>query len=243
MKKFLILLFFVLNGFCHAQTIPTPVRADWTIDRLMDRNGLSGSDQLYGVGISPGELIGDTYLNNRWNRASFLLYKDEKLIEGVWTRYDIKGDLFEIQTNMGLKIVDGKNIKSFVWLDSITNGASFFINTRDLKTGKGKIYSFMEVISDGKLPLLKRTYINIKKADYRPEFDTGSKDDIILKVDEFYVLRDDQLIDLPRKKKEIFSLFGDRSVELENFYKVNGLRVNEERSLILLFNEYNLLVK
>ena len=48
---------------------------------------------------------------------------------------------------------------------------------------------FFQILSDGKLPLMKSTKITVKKADYNAALNVGSPDDKILKSEELNLLR------------------------------------------------------
>lgn len=78
-------------------------------------------------------LVGDTYLSENWRRSSVLLYRDEKLLEGYLTRYDISEDMIQFKTKNGIKVLNGTNVKSLVWIDTVTKGKSYLINAKEYK--------------------------------------------------------------------------------------------------------------
>jgi len=71
--KHLILFFtsilFFLDSFGQ-WAIPAQMRAENTLDRLSSKNTMSASDILYGVPLPPGSVVGDDYLDKKWNMAT-----------------------------------------------------------------------------------------------------------------------------------------------------------------------------
>ena len=198
---------------------------------------------LYGIPLPEGKIIGDTYLDIHWKNSSILLYESEKLIEGFPIRYDIMTDEVEVKSKKGIKVLKGIKIKSFVWVDSVTKAADYFVNAKDFKDESNVPYSgFFQVLTEGSLPLFKKTEIDIKKADYNIQFNVGSQDDKILKKSEFYTLKDKQVVELPSSKKKIIALFGDKSEAMEVFIKENDLSITKGDQLKIIFEHYNSLV-
>jgi hypothetical protein len=245
MKNLILILFTLLTFFkSSAQAVvPENVRATNTLERLQDLDGLGLGDMLYGIPQPPGKVIGDTYLNTRWKQTSMLLYDNEKLLEGYPVRYDIKLDELEVKTRNGIKVLKGAKVKSFVWIDSLTNAPEYFVNAKDYKNDDNVPYTgFFQVLNDGVLPLLRKTVLDIKKADYNIQLNVGSHDDKILKKPRFYTVKDKQLIDLPSSKKKLVSVFDDQSDEMEKYIRENNLATNKADDLKLIFIHYNSLV-
>jgi hypothetical protein len=193
--------------------------------------------------LPEGKIIGDTYLDIHWKNSSILLYESEKLIEGFPIRYDIRTDEVEVKSKSGIKVLNGVKIKSFVWVDSVTKAPDYFVNARDFKNESNAPYSgFFQVLTEGPLPLFKKTEIDIKKANYNVQFNVGSQDDKILKKSKFYSLKDKQLVEVPSSKKKIVALFGDKSEVMKLFIKENDLSITKGDQLKMIFEHYNSLV-
>ena len=239
-----ILVLLVFAYKCYAQAVVPPnVRASNTLDRLKESRDFGSADILYGIPLPEGKTIGDTYLDTHWKNSSILLYENEKLIEGFLIRYDIMTDEVEVKSKKGIKILKGIKIKSFVWVDSVTKAPDYFVNAKDFKDESNVPYSgFFQVLTEGSLPLFKKTEIDIKKADYNIQFNVGSHDDRILKKSEFYTLKDKLVIELPFSKKKIIALFGDKSELMEEFIKESDLSIAKGDQLKIIFDHYDSLV-
>src|SRR4030095_7773501 len=152
-------------------------------------------------------------------------------------------DEVEVKTKKGIRVMKGTKIKSFAWVDSVTRAPDYFVNAKDFKDKSNVPYSgFFLVLTEGSLPLFKKTEIDIKKADYNIQFNVGSQDDKILKKSEFYTLKDKVVVELPSSRKKIVALFGDKSEAMEVFIKENDLLITKEDPLKIIFDHYNSLL-
>jgi hypothetical protein len=240
--KFIVLLALVSQSYAQA-VVPENVRATNTLEKLQDLDRMGNADMLYGIPLPEGKVIGDTYMDKHWKKSAILLYENNKMIEGFLARYDIYLDELEIKARNGIKVLKGNKIKSFVWLDSINAVPAYFVNAKDFKSEDDVAFTgFFQVLSEGSVPLLKRTTLGIKKADYNIQFNVGSHDDKILKKDDFFMLKEDKVIELPSSKKKLLALFAEKEEDVERFMKDNDLGTNKEEQLKLIFDHYNSLV-
>ncbi|SHH59093.1 hypothetical protein SAMN04488109_4515 [Chryseolinea serpens] len=244
-KPVLIFLGLSLGLLVLAQpnVVPNNIRSVNTLEKLYDPDGLGRTDMLYGIPQPEGKVVGDTYFSTQWKASTILLYKDEKMVEGFLTRYDIRANEIEVKTQSGIKIVSGDKVKSFIWIDSVSRVPSYFVNAKDFKDkDQTTLSGFFQVVVDGPLPLLKQTTVYVKKADYSVQFDVGSRDDKILKKTELYFARDGQVMELPSSKKKLLPLFGDKAEAIGKFIQDQNLTVSREADLVTIFNHYNGLI-
>ena len=223
--------------------IPPNVRAVNTIERLTDSNGLGTNEMMYGIPLPPGKVIGDTYLYPQWKRSAILLYDGNKLLEGFPIRYDIKADDLDVKSKNGVKVLAGKNVKSFIWVDSLLAEPTYFINAKEYKLNGVPLSGFFEVLVDGKAPLFKKMLVTVKKADYNVQLSIGSRDDKILKNPEYYYSTGDEVIESPSSNKKLLPMFGDMKSEMGRFIDENDLSAKNEDDLIMIFKHYNTLLK
>lgn len=226
------------TGLYGQWAIPPVMRAENTLDRLSDKDGLGQGDLLYGLPIPPGSVIGDTYLDTKWNGATVLLYETDKVIEGYFVKYDIKGLSLELKAKNGIKLLDIKKVKSMVWLDSVTNMPRYFVNAKEYKEEGTPLTGLLEVVVDGQMPLFKKTYLWEKEPNYVVAFDVGSRDKKIYKKDAFYYGKGAEVVKVTNKKNLIVA-FGDMGPEMESFIKINKLEVSKASGLQKIFEFYN----
>jgi hypothetical protein len=224
-----------------SNVIPPNVRAVNTLERLTDSNGLGTNEMMYGIPLPEGKVIGDTYLYPEWKRSVILLYEGNKLLEDYLIRYDIKADELDVKTAKGVKVLFGRNVKSFTWIDSLGSEPYYFINAKEFKQDGVSLTGFFEVLVDGKIPLFKKTLVSIKKADYNVQLSIGSRDDKILKKPKFYYAIENRVTEIPASKKKLMPSFKDKASEVEKFMDENNLSVKKEDDLIKVYSFYNTL--
>jgi hypothetical protein len=238
----LVLVFSVVSTLGYSQAaiqkaVPQQMRAQHTLDRMAE-GGVGSSDLLYGVPGAPGRLVGDFYLDKKWNRGSIMLIDTEAMIEGYPIKYDLKSHTVEILTKSSIKILDVKKVKSLVWLDSLTQRPTYFVNGADYKDEGTPLNGLLEVVADGQVPLFCRTTTWVKKATYVPALDVGSKDEVVNKRLTFYYSQGKDLIKISGKKK-MLPAFGNLSEDVDHFIRANNLGVNDKKDLQRIFEYYN----
>jgi hypothetical protein len=240
--KGLILVLIVISLVIDAKAqwaIPPNMRAQNTLNRLSEPiRGMSSADLLYGIPMEPGIVIGDNYLDKKWNTATILLYQSETMIEGYPVKYDVKNDLLEIQSRSGIKVLEVKKIKNLVWVDSITTQPHYFVNGAEYRYENSKLLGLLEVIVDGDTPLLKRSELNTKKPTYNAALDVGSKDTKIYFKDVFLYARGKDLY-MIKNKEDVLKASGDHSAEVAAFIKENKINTNKQPGLKQVFEYLN----
>ncbi len=240
MKKIVFVLLILLSqAYAFGQwAIPANMRAENTLDRMSDKGGLSNSDILYGVPGEPGGVVGDVYLNKRWNNATILLYQSEVMIEGYPVKYDIKSNLIEIKSNTGIKVLDVKKIKNMVWKDSTTTLLHYFVNGNEYKKDGTPHSGLLEVLVDGMIPLLKKTQIFVKQPTYNDAMGSGSKDFKIYQKPTIFYSKDGELFEI-KNKKDVLEASGNLTKEVEDYIKANKLNLNKDAGMKRTFEFIN----
>ena len=234
----------VIATSASAQTVVPPnIRASNTIEKLTDFRGLETGEMLFGIPLTEGKVIGDTYLDTKWKTGSIMLYDKEKLIDRYPIGYDIYTNELDIKAGQQVKVIAGNKIKSFSWIDSSYTEPVYFINACDFKNEEGTQFrGFFQVLVDGPLPLLCKTDIVVRKADYNVQMNVGSKDDKILKKEKYYYLKDGKALEVPGSKKKMLALFGEHAITIEKYIKENRSSSKEDE-LLLAFDQYRKLAR
>jgi len=227
--------FFLVSTISVAQwAIPGQMRTAYTLDQIADKDGFGVADILYGVPIEQGDVSSDHYLDKKWNTGTLLLYESEKMIEAYPVRYDVIGDALEIKAKNGIKRLNASKIKSIVWLDSISNVPSFFINGKEYTRNGIPFSGFMEVLSDGPMPLLKKTNIWAKRSTYESEIEY----EMIYNTTQFFYSKGKEATKVG-SKKNLLAAFGDASAEIDSYIRINKLDVSKPKDLQKTFEYYN----
>jgi hypothetical protein len=240
MKKtqlFAIGILIAINVYSQ-NAIPTHIRAINLMQQV--KAGVTTSDVFFEIPLPAGKVVGDTYLDTKWKSGSIMLFDSDKMVKGYPIRYDINTNEIEISSSTGVKVLFGKKVRSFMWLDSLTDAPHYFVNASAYAEDNAATLSgFFEVLVDGNFPLFKRTSLVVEKANYNPQLNAGSRDDKIIKQVDYFAASGNKVIPLPSSKKKFFALFGDRAGEIMNYSKQKAPRISREEDLKAIFSFHN----
>jgi hypothetical protein len=225
-------LLFAISGF--AQGIER--------ESLSTVHGIDMSSQTFfrSIPVQPGRLVGDTYVDPKWRMSAIHLYENDIVLEGYPLRFDILANELEVHTVEGIKVLHGEAVSSFMWIDEETNVKDYYINAKEFEVKDNKSHTgFYHILSDGAMPLLKRTKILVKKPDYNPNLNMGSPDTKIIKTYEYYYVKDKQVFRLSSLSKKVIPVFEERSGEMKAFIADNSLSAANEKDLVKMFEHYN----
>jgi hypothetical protein len=229
-----VLLFTICShyAFCQSDNF---LHKRYVVERLSSIADLQ-SGSIPNLPSQPAGIVGDVYLTPQFQEASFILYKDKRQVNGYNSKYDIHRNEFNVITQQGIRVLNGDLVRSAVCLDSLTKAPHYLFNGKEFKSSSGTPYSgFFELLSEGKMPLLKKTEVEFIKANFSPALNVGSKDHKYIKKDAFYFLKDGVLQPIPKKK--FFSIFGEQEKAIEEYAK--ELRPKEEKDLNKIFDYFN----
>jgi hypothetical protein len=249
MKKFLFCLAMMGQVAASAQEKEPMMQS--TKDLLnLNTEGMRGqsvsanaSRMIYGIPRTPGQLIGDNYLDTTFTETKVMLFNEDRIYAGTPGRLDIKNNLLEINTNLGPRVVDGVRIKFFTMIRppkfNSDNTSSVFVNTRNFKGDGEKINGFLEIITEGRLTLMIHHKAWLKKATYNEALSLGEVNDIVIKERTFYVSRGDMLTKLSVNRKGILEATSDKRSEMEKYLKENDFEYKNIKDLTQIIAHYN----
>ncbi len=192
--------------------------------------------QIYTFDPGKGRMQGDPYLIDKWVSAEVKTQSDENsyLMDSV--KLNLLNDRLEIIENGKLKMMLGAEIKEI----------QLFRPNRKLKAVNAKYYtyegtplnSFLEVVEEGKVQLLKRIVMTIKEANYVLALNIGSRSDEIIREDKFYFAEEGELY-LVEGKKSVIKFFDAKSVDVRELIKKPEYWFRSEEGLQNLVRYYN----
>lgn len=208
---------------------------------LSERPNFIGGNMVYGIPPEPKRVEGNFYLDNKWNLASILLYRDMEVLEGFRVRYNINANQFELMEpeKMLVSTIQGIRVQNIVWMDSSYKVPRYFVNGMDFKEDGVPISGFFEVLVEGQLPLMRRTFAIFKESNYNTALMVGNRNDQIVKRNKYYYLKGKDLFLIPKKRKDLFPIFGDLQSEMEEFAETNQLKLSDPSSIFQLFTHFN----
>jgi hypothetical protein len=232
MRVLLVWMLVIPIASLAQSVVPANVRASFTLEDIPSKAGLDQNFSfIYGIPLTPGETIGDSYWSSEWSSTNIVLFKGEKVINGILTRYDILNNGLEVKVDDDVRFLPAALIKAYVIRDN--DIARTFVNGSSIDPA----YPFLlEVLADGKMALLKRTRIQIKNADYNEALDLGSRNNRLLKESILYYAMGNEITELPKSKSRLRS-------QMEKLGIISGnhrnAKLNDEMVLISLFGDFN----
>ncbi len=226
----------------HAQwAIPWQMRGEATIDHLLNPGVIAKPDLSYGtVTASAGSIT--SYVDLKWNNSSFLLYDQERFVEGYLAKYDLKTNTVMVRTKSAVRAIDANKIKSIVWVDSLTHAPRYFVNAREYKDESVQMTGLLEVLVEGQVPLYAQSYLSEKEIGFFASvlaLFEKEKHEKKYEVKKYFYSGGGNALSKITTKKELLLSFGDFYWEMEEYIQKNKLDINMQSGLQKTFEHYN----
>ena len=180
---FLALVFVQTSG--QTQNLAPETRRTTKLTNML--NGLPFAKAAPGI-------EGNPYFNKHWDKVSVLINDQEEPLDDLYGRYGIFSDEVELITAQGVRAVPSSRIKEMVFTDSLLQFPTKFINIKTYDFDETHLVGLFQVLSEGKMMLLKGYKITILEPDFNIALNTGSKNIRILKESDIYCTHNNDLI-------------------------------------------------
>ena len=190
--------------------------------------------------LPPPKVIGSNYIYDAWKLGSVTL-SDNKSIENIPLKYDLKQNILEVSTDSGIKVIYSERIDFFEWLTDngtkeVFANAELFKCDVDLPTG------FFEIIFEGKLILAAKKQVEYVSPHYNQALDAGNPDGRLITSETFFYIDErNNALQLPKRKKEFYTIFGTHAQEITTYMKSNNFGIKNRYDLKKIFGYYNAL--
>lgn len=220
-----IMVFFTSNGI--GQVIYPPGRIDATI-----RAGGLVVPINYESKIEKNR---EEYISDEWNQGTIVLLTDDS-IHHYPLKYNLMTDAVEVKTEHVVKVVPLSDVRRFYW---VQNGQrQDYINSSGYTMTGTPFVGYLQLLSEGAVNLFKKIYLNIQKANYRPELDVGSPEDKIVREEIYFVARGTNIIELKRRNS-VYDFFKQHRAKVKKYAQQNKLQPKREEDLIDIVEYYN----
>jgi hypothetical protein len=176
---------------------------------------------------------GNVYLYNVWRDTDIILTDGQRLTS-VPAMLNLKTDQLELSSSTQIKVLPAGKVKQFSIRQSPQVTVTF-INAQQLDTSTS-LHGYLQILFDGKIKLLLKTELIVRKADYSVQFSVGSRDDEIIKQKQFYCFLQGRIARLPKSKRKIFKLFSPSlRAALIEYVRENRIGTANGDDLIAIF--------
>ena len=215
------------------------LRTFYSIGRI---NAVSSFGGMFNImPTAPSTVTGNYYFDDEILKKGLISVEGKDKPFGEFPmRYNLKSNELEVELKEGLRSLNLGQVSSFMWTDE-RGKESYFINLKDFNSNSVPIIGFAQVITSGKLSLLKKRRAIFQKTEFNPLEAEKADIDKIIKKEDFFFVKDSQAFLITKNKKDAIAFLGsiDTDQRIENFIIENGFNSKKELSLIQLTEFYN----
>jgi len=248
MKNVLLIAALAFTGWVQAQTdaaMTNSLRDDINSGNLEP----SAYRVIYGVPQQSGSVQGDVYLDAEWQKADVWFYpeviaqydpKASDKVSSLPVRIDLGNQYVEFKLPEGVKAIDAASIKKIELKGA--GAVRTFVNTRQYGHSK-EIPGFAEVLSEGKITVVKYTKLWLKQPTYNVALNVGERDAKLIKQKDYYLINEKNGAFLLDKFKPgagwLKKTTKSKAKKVEAYMKDNSLDPKNDADLMRILAYYN----
>lgn len=229
----MVILFLLLIGVCHSQN----TKKDYNAPQFFDYVTNSGVISFFipNAGSSYESILGSPYLIKDY-KEGFMIVDDSIYVRDIRFRYNIFKEEMEICYNKEYRAIrDHERVNKIVFDDRSFIYSDYILDDA-IEEG------YLEVLSAGKVTLLKKYKCTILEPNYNKAMSSGIKNQRF-SIKEFYVLKKEsekeKAIIFKPGKKAIFELLPDKKEQISVYIKENKIIVRKDAGLKKVIEYYN----
>ncbi len=173
------------------------------------------------------DATGSPYLTDSWATGSATIAKGT--YNNMKLKYDLKNDVpvFASKDNVAMSFAEPVN--------------RFTINTMTFANGFPAIGaqmkdSYYEILSDGKIKLLKHLAKHIEETK---TYGSATANREYVTTEAYYVFKNDKMSAIKPDKKAVLGLMTDKAAQIDDYLKANKVNFKSDADLGKLFDKYN----
>ncbi|MCI4668347.1 MAG: hypothetical protein MRZ79_09425 [Bacteroidia bacterium] len=180
--------------------------------------------------------LNTTYWLDDWYPGEVITKGGGKLT-GYKFKYDVVNHNIDLQYGDSVKVLPGNLIKEFTLYHTAGNRRFVDLNS-ELKVNTYQL-GFFEIIAVGDLILLGKMETELLRSNYVATHDAGSSRDKFVKKHSYFMLKNGELIRIPKKKSEAITFFEKEKKGTTAFMKENKIKCKKRSDLLKIFNYLN----
>lgn len=186
---------------------------------------------------SIGKLKAQQFPSDLWHEGKIVLLEGADTLIGK-VKYDLQQDLIQYTANaQTIEAYSAKKVLFFEIFDNTVHKyRSFYALPYTTQSGY-RAPVFFELLEEGKLTLLAREAIETKS--YSSMYYYGSYTRQILVYRYFFLDENGMITEFNGNKKDLLELMGKKAEAVEDFMKVNRLKLDEKYDFAQIVKYYN----
>jgi hypothetical protein len=152
-------------------------------------------------------------------------------------KYNLETDLIQLQVDNRLETFTARKVVFFEIFDVLAKDYRRFYSLPYALTGGYRAPTFFELLTEGKMTLLAREYLEYKT--YSSFYYYGSYTRLVL-VYKYYLLNENgEITEFQGKKNDWIYAMGNYGSEVQKYVKSNKLDFDEKKDLTRIVEYYN----
>lgn len=215
-------------------------------------NPNSSASMIYGISDTPGEVVGNIYLDSSFLKSSIVFYREivkrydpaaSDSIAGYPVRIDLRTYLVEFKLGDAVKSIDPNAIRRVHYQRPGEQGIASFWNVREFKGYPDELSGFVEMLAEGKLKVVKSHSLLYIKPTYNAALSVGDKNAKYFKRYAYYYAdAKSNLIKFKPKRKELVALMADKASLVIQFMNEKKLSLDSDQEIKMVLSFYNKLI-
>jgi hypothetical protein len=212
-------------------------------------NPNSTASMVYGIADTPGEVIGEIYLDSSFLKSSIVFYREiikhydsnaSDSIAGYPVRIDLRNYLVEFKLGEAVKSIDPMAIRKVYYQRPGQIAPSVFWNVDEFNDRPDDLKGFVEMLAVGKLKVVKSYSLLYIRPTYNAALSVGDKNAKYFKrYAYYYVDAKSNLIKFKPKRKELLALMSDKASLVIQFMDEKKLTLDSDQDIKMVLNFYN----
>jgi hypothetical protein len=215
-------------------------------------NPNSSASMIYGISDTPGEVIGEIYLDSSFLKSSIVFYREivkrydsnaSDSIAGYPVRIDLRNYLVEFKLGEAVKSIDPLAIRKVYYQRPGQIAPSVFWNVDEFNDRPDDLKGFVEMLAVGKLKVVKSYSLLYIRPTYNAALSVGDKNAKYFKRYAYYYAdAKSNLIKFKPKRKELLALMADKASLVIQYINEKKLTLDSDEEIKMVLNFYNKLV-
>ncbi|MBT1689625.1 hypothetical protein [Dawidia soli] len=183
---------------------------------------------------------GSKYLYKNWKIGT--LEVDAGSVKEYGMNIDLQNGYVEISTDIGIRTVPMKAIKTLTVGHANTRDLQTFVSTQKYGGTQVGAAGLFEVLvqNDTETTLLKYNFVEVKQASYNAALDMGNNEIKYVIKEKYFLSKNGKLVEVsPNKKKFLESFTGENRTQIENFLKEHNVKLKDQEGIVLVCNFLN----
>lgn len=212
-------------------------------------NPNSTASMVYGIADTPGEVVGEIYLDSSFLQSSIVFYREiikrydsnaSDSIAGYRVRIDLRNYLVEFKLGETVKGIDPLAIRKIYYQRLGQSANSIFWNVEEFNNRPDELNGFVEMLSVGKLKVVKSYSLLYVKPTYNAALSVGDKNAKYFKrYTYYYADAKSNLIKFKPKRKELLALMSDKASLVIQFMDDKKLTLESDQDIKSVLSFYN----